>query len=365
MTGKINKWLLPFSILYGWITWLRNRLFDWRILPSEEFSIPVICVGNITVGGTGKTPHVEFLIRLLSEKYKVAVLSRGYKRKTRGFILADEKSTARSIGDEPYQIFRKFPQIIVAVDSNRRRGIKALLNLSEDKRPDIILLDDAFQHRYVRPSLSILLTDSHRLIYEDTLLPAGRLRESLQEKSRANIVIVTKCNPELKPIDYRVLAKNLDLYPYQTLFFTGLEYGNLIPYSKPEVSEGKSMEKIRDLSVFLIAGIADPGPFADKIKEYTSDVRTLFFPDHHAFSKSDLQKIETDFLEFEQMHPEKKNIIITTEKDFARLSESPYLSGKMKEICYYLPIEVVFKEDNELLFTQKIEKHVKYFKRDS
>ena len=215
--NKIKKLLLPLSALYGVVVWFRNKLFDWSILPSEEFSVPVICVGNITAGGTGKTPHVEYLIELLKKDYKVAVLSRGYKRKTSGFVLADTQSTVKTIGDEPLQIFKKFPDIIVAVDGNRRRGIKKLLNIPEEKRPEIILLDDAFQHRYVKPFLSILLIDSNRLIYEDTLLPAGRLRESRAGKDRANMVVVTKCSPELKPIDFRLISKHLDLYPYQDL----------------------------------------------------------------------------------------------------------------------------------------------------
>ena len=355
--------LLPFSLLYGGVVWFRNKLFDWKILPSEKFSVPVICVGNITVGGTGKTPHVEFLIRLLNKKYRVAVLSRGYKRKTSGFILADKKATGKSIGDEPLQIFRKFPEILVAVDGNRRRGIINLLNLPEEKKPEVILLDDAFQHRYVNPSLSILLTDSHRLIYEDALLPAGKLRESYEEKKRANMVIVTKCTDELKPIDYRLISKHLNLFPYQDLFFTSFEYGYLIPCFESRQSSSKSLSEIKagKYSVLLVAGIANPQGLISKLKTYTSRLDTIIFPDHHIFSKSDIAKIED---RFEQIQ-EKNKIIITTEKDFIRLSDCEYVSHDVKKATYYLPITVTFRENKNNLFTKKIYDHVEQFKRNS
>ena len=202
---KINHWLIPVSWLYGLGVEIRNKLFDWGILPAEEFDIPVISVGNLAVGGTGKTPHIEYLIELLGHKYHIAVLRRGYKRKSRGFILADDKSTAREIGDEPYQIKRKYPNITVAVDANRRRGIKQLKKQIPDI--DVILLDDAFQHRYVTPLSSIVLTDYNRALHLDKLLPAGRLRESRHELSRANMVIVTKCPIDMKPIEYNIISR--------------------------------------------------------------------------------------------------------------------------------------------------------------
>ena len=189
----INNWLLPVSWMYGFGVFFRRKLFEWNILKRKSYNIPVICVGNITVGGTGKTPHVEYLIRLLQHSHRVAVLSRGYKRKTKGFILANEKTTYQEIGDEPYQIKNKFPDIIVAVDENRVRGIDKLLSMKD--KPDIILLDDAYQHLYVKPSYSILLIDYNRPIYNDALLPAGRLREGSHNLDRANLVIMTKCPP--------------------------------------------------------------------------------------------------------------------------------------------------------------------------
>ncbi|MCL2649801.1 MAG: tetraacyldisaccharide 4'-kinase [Candidatus Azobacteroides sp.] len=386
--NKVKKGLLPLSMLYGGVVWIRNKLFDWKILPSEEFPVPVICVGNITVGGTGKTPHVEYLIQLLEQKYKIAVLSRGYKRKTSGFILADEKATDQTIGDEPLQILKKFPETIVAVDGNRKRGIKNLLNLP-DKKPDIILLDDAFQHRYVKPSCSILLTDSHRLIYEDALLPAGRLRESCAGKNRANMVIVTKCPPDLKPIDYRVISKHLNLFPYQDLFFTSFKYGNLTPCFETGQSNMKSLADIKTnkCSVLLVAGIANPQGLISELKMYTPHLETIIFPDHHTFSKNDIEKIES---KFEQMHhtprPPKGGvesselvhsadpksplgdigvIIITTEKDYIRLSGCEYITQNVKKALYYLPVKVVFPKNKENLFTQKIYDHVRKFKRNS
>ncbi len=193
---KIHKWLYPVSWLYGAVVIIRNKLFDWGLFRSKSFDVPVICVGNLSVGGTGKTPHTEYLIKLLHDKYQVAVLSRGYKRRTQGYVLATPQSTARTIGDEPYQMYTKFPSVTLAVDENRCHGIEKLLAL---KKPavDVVLLDDAFQHRYVKPGLSILLTDYHRLFCDDALLPAGRLREPVSGKNRAQIIIVTKCPQDI------------------------------------------------------------------------------------------------------------------------------------------------------------------------
>ena len=226
---KINEWLTPLSWLYGIGVGIRNQMFELGILKSKAFDVPVISVGNITVGGSGKTPHVEYLIRQLHDKVKVAVLSRGYKRKSRGYVLADKQSTARDIGDESYQILKKFPGIYVAVDKKRCNGIERLTSDEATKDTDVILLDDAYQHRYVKPGINILLVDYHRLIIYDKLMPAGRLREPQSGKARADIVIITKCPADLKPMEFRVLTKALNLYPYQKLFFTTLEYGDLQP----------------------------------------------------------------------------------------------------------------------------------------
>lgn len=218
-TIKFNKLLTPFSFLYGIGVRFRNQLFDWKILRTERYDLPIICVGNLTVGGTGKTPHTEYIIRLIKDRYRVAVLSRGYKRKTSGFLLADQRSTSKDIGDEPYQMKRKFPDILVAVDADRRRGIRNLLALPENKRPEVIVLDDAFQHRYVAPTLNILLTDCHRLYTQDKLLPAGRLREPVDGARRADVIIVTKCESYIQPIDFRIIEEDIHLSAYQELYF--------------------------------------------------------------------------------------------------------------------------------------------------
>ena len=251
---KINDWLLPLSWLYGVGVGVRNHLFDLGVLPQQEFSIPVIDVGNITVGGSGKTPHVEYLIRLLHDKMKVGVLSRGYKRKSRGYVLADNDTPMRTIGDEPFQMKRKFPDVYVAVDKNRREGIQRLTDDEATSDVDVILLDDAYQHRYVKPGINILLVDYHRLIIYDKLLPAGRLREPMKGKNRADIVIVTKCPKDLKPMEFRVLTKALDLFPYQALFFTRIDYDELAPV----FPEAVSLPTLSSANTLLLTGIASP-----------------------------------------------------------------------------------------------------------
>lgn len=358
----INKFLLPFSWLYGFGVWFRNKLFDWGVYRTEEFPIPVISVGNITVGGTGKTPHIEYLIRLLRKEYRIAVLSRGYKRKTKGFVLAGDTSTSKEIGDESYQIWRKFPDILVAVDRKRANGIRRLLALDEARRPEIILLDDAFQHRYVTPSLSILLVDINRLIYEDYLLPAGRLREPVGHKNRANMVLVTKCTQDLKPIDYRVISKHLNLYPYQSLFFTSWKYGRLRPVFASRKAMDQDLDDIRDkkISVLLVSGIANPGQLEAEIKPYASTMDKMEYPDHYSFSSADLVKMRK---RFEQL-PGDRKIILTTEKDAARLVNRKGIDEVLKKNLYYLPIQVSFIQEDANEFNQKIIEHVRTFKRN-
>ena len=260
---KLNRKLLPLSWFYGLGVGFRNTLFEMGVLKSRSFSTPVISVGNITVGGTGKTPHVEYLIRLLKDKLNVAVLSRGYKRKSHGFVLADKDTPMRNIGDEPYQIKQKFPEVTVAVDAKRTRGIEKLTSDKTEKGVDVILLDDAFQHRYVKPGINILLVDYHRLVIYDKLLPAGRLREPIRSKDRADIVIITKCPKDLKPMEFRVITKAMELYPYQQLYFSTLEYDTLKPVfteqteSTEQIQTGK-LDSLSDKNVLLLTGIASP-----------------------------------------------------------------------------------------------------------
>lgn len=349
----INKWLLPFSWLYGFIVYIRNKFFDWGIFKQEEFDVPVICIGNISVGGTGKTPHTEYLICLLQQKYRVAVLSRGYKRKSSGFVLADHTSTSKDIGDEPYQIKCKFPGIIVAVDGNRRRGIRKLLQL--ENPPQLILLDDAFQHRYVKPSFTIVLSDYTRPVYEDTLLPAGRLREPFSKIDDANIIIVTKCPPDLQPIDYRIISHDINVFPYQGLYFTTFGYLQL----KPVFADYGFASPLNSLSgkhLLLVTGIASPEMIISKLSEYTDKIETITYPDHYDFKAKDIEHISYTF---NNISAEDK-LIVVTEKDSTRLVLNNNISEDIKQKMYYLPIEVKFM-DKEEDFRESVLKHVKQF----
>ena len=304
---KINDWLLPLSWIYGGMVRFRNWLFDIGLKKSQSFSIPIISVGNITVGGSGKTPHVEYLIRLLHDKVKIAVLSRGYKRKTSGYVLADKDTTMSEIGDEPFQMHSKFDDIYVAVDAKRVRGIEKLQNEEPTKDVDVVLLDDAFQHRYVKPGINILLVDYHRLIIYDKMLPAGRLREPLSGKNRADIVIITKCPKDLKPMEFRVLTKAMDLYPFQKLYFT------CINYDTPKgVFEDQQIakEELKNYHALLVTGIASPKQMEHDLKPMVKSMQSLSFGDHHRFKNKDITRINEAF---EQM-PEPR-LIITTEKD--------------------------------------------------
>ena len=357
---KINRWLLPFSWLYGLAVIIRNELFELNILKTRRFDIPVISVGNITVGGAGKTPHVEYLIRLLKDKMKVAVLSRGYKRKSRGYVLAGNNTPMREIGDEPYQMKIKFPDIRVAVDKKRCEGIDRLTTDEETKDTDVILLDDAFQHRYVQPGINILLVDYHRLIIYDKLLPAGRLREPLSGKHRADIVIITKCPDTLNPIDYRVLSKAMELYPFQQLYFTKLEYCPLEPIFHKGLSI--PLTEIRGKNVLLLTGIASPRQLETDINAYTGNnaLTMLSFPDHHSFTQKDIRRINEAFAGMEA-----PRMIITTEKDQARLMGIETLSDDVKDNIYALPIQVRFMLDKEETFNKKIISYVRKNSRNS
>ena len=354
---KINRWLQPLSWFYGLGVRFRNTLFEIGFLKSKAFAMPIISVGNITVGGTGKTPHVEYLIRLLQDHSRVAVLSRGYKRKSHGFQIADESSTARTIGDEPFQMKQKFPKTIVAVDKDRVHGIEALNQQYQDL--DVILLDDAFQHRYVKPGINILLVDYHRLIIYDTLLPAGRLREPLTGKNRADIVIITKCPKKLKPMEYRVITKAMDLYPYQQIFFTTLEYGELTPVFEKEGLQ-LSLEKLKDHHVLLLTGIASPRQMEEDLTPTVKKLSMLSFPDHHAFSQKDFEQISSEFASL----PSPK-CIITTEKDAARIIGLKGLSNEIKKNIYILPVRIKFMLNQGEKFNENIIGYVRKNSRNS
>lgn len=331
----LRKILFPFAILYGLITSIRNFLFDKGILKSYSFDLPIIAVGNLSVGGTGKTPQIEYLIRLLSQNYKVATLSRGYKRKSEGFVLADANANAAILGDEPFQFYQKFPQIQVAVDANRKNGIEQLL--AQNSKPEVILLDDAYQHRKVKAGFYILLTAYGDIFADDFMLPTGNLRESRSGSKRADVVVVTKCPPNLLEDEQLLIRKKLKLAANQELFFSCIAYDDCI-YSenqKIEVAEIKQSKKL------LLAGIAKPEPFFSYLKNPNDECLT--YPDHHHFSENDIQEI---------IIKAQDSIIITTEKDYVRLKGS--LPNKQ---LYYLPIQskLLSKAD---LFDKKIKDYV-------
>ena len=351
---KINGWLLPLSWLYGVAVSLRNELFALGILKERSFSIPVISVGNITVGGSGKTPHVEYLIRLLQDYIKVGVLSRGYKRKSHGYVLADDNSTMRDLGDEPYQIKQKFHDIYVAVDKNRCNGITRLTHDKATSSVGVILLDDAFQHRYVKPGLNILLVDYHRLIIYDRLLPAGRLREPLNGKQRADIVIITKCPRDLKPMEFRILTKAMDLFPYQQLFFTTIDYGT------PQALFSDKTTSLNKYNVLLVTGIASPEQMENDMKHKCRSLTSLAFEDHHLFNTKDEQRINNAF----ERLPSPK-IIVTTEKDSTRLVNLNGLTTEVRDAIFVLPIKVKFMLNQGELFNNKIISYVRKNSRNS
>jgi tetraacyldisaccharide 4'-kinase len=379
---KIHYFLLPVSWIYGIIIWFRNMLFDLEILPSVSFDMPVISIGNITVGGTGKTPLAEYLIRLLCQKNQVAVLSRGYKRKEKGFLLASTQSKVAEVGDEPLQMKRKFPELIVAVDKNRRNGIQKLMNEATIPFINAILLDDAFQHRYVNPSISILLIDYNRMLYDDFLLPAGNLREPKEQIKRAGIIIISKCPNTLKPIDIRILSKKIHLFPYQSLYYTTMEYGNLkalsplaktgnTPISQEEIylEGGENIKATNELSmdqiknekrpVLILAGIASPQSFIDYIKKYCPNAQYILFPDHHVFNNKDANKIGSAFEKIKASG----GIIISTEKDTMRILNNPFMETFIHHI-YYIELQVLFLEEEGASFDKKILDYVRINKRN-
>ncbi|MBR3453975.1 MAG: tetraacyldisaccharide 4'-kinase [Bacteroidaceae bacterium] len=358
---KINEFLRPLSWIYGLVVGIRNMMFDCGLLRSESFDIPVISVGNLTVGGTGKTPHSEYLVKLLQGKFQIGLLSRGYKRKTHGFLLANADTTMPEIGDEPFQMKKKFPDIHLAVDKNRRRGIHRLADDPNIKpTTDVIILDDAYQHRYVTPGISILLMDYHRLICFDALLPAGRLREHQFNKRRADIVIVTKCPKSITPMEKRGISRSLELYPWQKLFFSTFQYGqlyNLFDPSLPRIP----LEQLKDTrpSVLLLTGIGSPEQMEYDLRQFTT-FKSLKFSDHHNFKKKDIRLIENAFGDLSS----ENRLIITTEKDATRLMHCEGFSEEVRKSLYVLPAEVVIMNDEEY-FNETIIGYVRKNSRNS
>ena len=358
MIKMLRLLLLPFSILYGLIILIRNVLYDFKILPSEKFELPVISVGNLVIGGTGKTPMTEYLIRLLKKDYKIATLSRGYGRKTKGFVVASPNSKSTLIGDEPKQYKQKYPEIIVSVCEKRRLGIA---NLRKNYHPDIILLDDAYQHRSVVPGLSILVMECKSIYAKDFMLPTGNLREFKFGKSRANIIIVSKCPSNLSLEDREEICSYLNPNADQKVYFSYIEYGHLKPYSSNELGVQTLPNDMKEYSIIALSGIANPKPFFYYLQQQSKEVHAVAFSDHHDFTEEDIKKV----VERYRSIANKQKLIVTTEKDLMRLAAlKPEILSLITPI-FYLPISAKFFKEDEMDFNENILKYVRTSKANS
>ncbi len=347
--------LFPFSLIYGLIISIRNTLFDWNILPSREFSIPVISIGNLSTGGTGKTPHVEYLIRLLQHQRKIAILSRGYKRKSRGFVQAIEGSSVEDIGDEARQIKNKFPHILVAVHASRKAGISRIIKENPDV--DLVILDDAFQHRYVTPGLNILLTEYYNPFFRNFLLPCGNLREPKSGIQRADAVVITKTPQIFSPLDRRYFLQNLKPFKTKDVFFSSLQYSSLIQLW----SASAKTRSLNFKTIFLFTGIANPEALEEYLKKQYQELFLYQFPDHHQFRTNDLKKLLDDY----HANISHSKAIITTEKDAMRLN-TPELKDAFSGIpVYFLPVQVMFHEPDQKHFDKIILSFLEQFQTHS
>ena len=326
MIKKILFWILSTPFLL--VTSIRNFLYNIGVIKSHQFNIPIISIGNLDLGGSGKTPSIEYLVRLLSNNYKVAVLSRGYGRKSIGFILADYNSDAGTIGDESMQYYRKFKNIIISVDSNRVRGINKLIKLNS--KLEIVLLDDAYQHRKVKPGISILLTKFNDLYSDDNIFPLGNLRESKRNANRADIIIVTKCNSDINEDQKKQVIQKLNIGDNQKIYFSSIKYSKMV-YDK---ESSKPLSEFKNIKFTLVTGIADSFHLINYLNDSGYNFNHILFKDHHNFSDSDIIKID------------RNNLIITTEKDYVKLFT------KITSSLYYLPIEFVI--NNEVDFNKQI-----------
>ncbi len=321
--NSVRKILYPFSFVYGLITNIRNRAFDLGLLKSKSFDIPVITVGNLNVGGTGKSPMIEYLIRLFHQTYSVAVLSRGYGRKTKGFLLASQKSSAKELGDEPYQFYRKFKDVCVAVDEKRVNGLEALQKLKPDV--DLVLLDDAFQHRYVKAGFNILLTAYDKLYTDDLLLPAGDLRESKKGADRADVIIISKCPANISEQRQLEIVKKIHPKANQHVFFSTIKYDSYIFGHDKKIP----IDELIAWNVLLVTGIADTRPIEKFLNSLGIDFQQIKFSDHQFIGHGALERITNNFSAIDA----KKKIILTTEKDYVR----SFLNSALP--VYYLPIK--------------------------
>ena len=353
----MNIWrflLFPAALVYGLIVRIRHWLFNRGYLKSISFSLPVISVGNLSLGGTGKTPFVEYLVRLLSEQYKVATLSRGYGRNTTGFLIGDQFSGHQDVGDEPMQYIRKFGnKITVAVDEDRCRGVSYLME--NDNNLEVVLLDDAFQHRYIKPGISLLLTDFNKLYKEDYLLPVGTLRDIVLSAKRADIIIVTKTHRVLSPISKQRVLEVLNPDKNQLVYFSYIDYGHLLAMPGSEDFEvPKNISKI-----IMFSGMVNANPLEEHLRFQCNELVVFNFPDHHVYSRRDLQKIKKAYDDAY----ERKKLIVTTEKDAMRLLNSPYLSELKYLPLFYIPIKVRLHGTDAVSFNKQILEYVKKNKR--
>ena len=327
---KIIRFLLfPISILYNAITAIRNLFFDIGIFKQTSFELPIIAVGNLSVGGTGKTPQIEYLIRLLKNK-QVATLSRGYKRKTKGFLLIGKQHIVEEVGDEPMQFYKKFKDILVAVDADRTNGIKQLLVTK--KRPEVILLDDAFQHRKVKAGFYILLTKYNDLFADDFVLPTGNLRESRSGAKRADIIVVTKCPENLSEKEQEKLRNKIPLIKNQQLFFSCINYSEYLIGKEQQIK----LQDLKEKELLVVTGIASPQSLLEFLSTQKITYKHLSYPDHHHFTESDIKIIEKELKVLET----NEKMIVTTEKDYVRLE------GRLDNL-FYLPIESKFLTHKE------------------
>lgn len=358
---KLSQILLfPFSVLYGMIMRLRNFFYDKGIFVSRKFKIPVICVGNLSVGGTGKSPHIEYLIKLLSANYKLATLSRGYGRKSKGFVLVDKNSNYTNTGDEPLQFKKKFENITVAVDENRVRGIDKIISF--EKNIDVILLDDAFQHRKVQPGLSVLLTDYSSPFYNDWILPAGKLREPSSGAKRADIIIVTKIPEKFLDGEKEQIISRINPSPNQQVYFSKVEHDDFIPITSKAINSKKVIKEYffdAEYTILLFTGIANSTPLVNYLSSKSKELIHVEFPDHHSFSGSDINKVLQNFAVIQNSN----KIILTTEKDSIRLVNAETKSMIDEYPVYYIPITIAIDDSEN--FNKQIIQYVTQNKRGS
>ena len=345
----MKKWILaPAALIFKAVVTLRHRLFDWGVLKSQKFDIPIICIGNITVGGTGKTPMAEMIIAYMSQQHRVALLSRGYGRRTKGYREVETSAHYRDVGDEPLQIKIKFPSTLVVVCENRVEAIRRIRR--EHPEVDLIVMDDGFQHRYVEPKVNIVMVDATRPVQDDKMLPMGTLRDLPEMLHRAHYFVITKCPDGMKPIDRRLMHKSLVTMAYQRnrIYFTRFES------FRPEPLFREAEEPVRHgKEVIAMAGIGNPLPFLRDLTKNYNVVGKLMFKDHHVYSKSDMAALA----KLAAQHPDAA--IVTTEKDAVKLMRGRTVPAQVRRKLYYIPINISFTEGSETDFLKKLEQDVR------